>query len=72
MVPPHIRILFEECGGIVPKHIGIVNEHPPMRDNVPLEPILLQFVDNEIEPLLMFQSTQQSNLGPHGTPPCEL
>ena len=47
MIPPHIRVLFEECGGIVPKHIGIVNEDPLVRDDVPLESILLQYVDNE-------------------------
>ena len=37
----------------MPEHVGIVNEDPPMRDNVPLEPILLQSIENKIEPLLM-------------------
>ena len=72
MVPPHIRVLFEECRGIVLKHVGIVNKDPLVQDDVPLELILLQSVDNETGPLLMSQSTQQSDPELHGTPPREL
>ena len=28
MVPSYIRVLFEECGGVVPEHVGIANEDP--------------------------------------------
>jgi hypothetical protein len=72
MVPPHIRVLFENCGGNVPLHVGIVNEDSPMRDDVPLEPIIADSVVNETEPLLMSQSTQHSDLVIYSTPPREL
>jgi hypothetical protein len=72
MVPPHIRVLFEDCGGVVPLHVGIENEDPPVRDDVPLEPIIADSVDSEPEPLLMSQSTQQYDVVAHGTPPREL
>ena len=26
MVPSYIRVLFEECGGVVPEYVGIANE----------------------------------------------
>ena len=61
MVPPHIRVLFEECAGIVPEHIGIATEDPQVKYDVPLEPILLQSVNNEREPLQMSQTTSRSN-----------
>ena len=49
MVPLYIRIdLFEECGGVVPEHIGIPNKDPEMEDDAPVEPILSQSLDNEI------------------------
>ena len=72
MVPPHIRVLFEDCGGVVPLHVGIVNEDPPVRDDVPLEPIIADSVDSETEPLPMSQSNQHFDVVAHGTPPCEL
>jgi hypothetical protein len=58
MVPPHIRVLFEHCGGIVPLHVGIVNDDSPVPNIVPLEPIIADSVISETEPLLMSQSTQ--------------
>ena len=72
MVPPHVRVLFENCGGNVPLHVGIVNEDSPMRDDVPLEPIIADSVVSETEPLLMSQSTQHSDVVIYGTPPREL
>ena len=38
MVSLRIRVLFEEYGGIVPEHVGIVNKHPLVQDDIPLEP----------------------------------
>ena len=72
MVPPHIRVLFEHCGGNRPLYVGIVNEDSPMRDDVPLEPIIADSVVSETEPLLMSQSTQHSDLVIYSTPPREL
>ena len=56
MVPPHIRVLFEESVGIVPESVGIVPESvgivpepvgtaiedSHVEHDVPLEPILSQ------------------------------
>ena len=67
MVPSYIRVLFEECGGIVPEHVGIANE-----DDVPVEPILSQSIDNEMLPLFMSQSTDLSDPMPQDTRPHEL
>ena len=60
MVPPHIKVLFEECTGIVPKAIGIVpkaigiaTKDPHVEHDVPLEPILSQSVNRERKPLQM-------------------
>jgi hypothetical protein len=72
MVPPHIRVLFEDCGGVVPLHVSIENEDPPVQNDVPLEPIIADSVDSETEHLLMSQSTQHSDVVAHGTPPREL
>lgn len=72
MVPPHIRVLFEHCRGIVPLYVGILNEDSPVRDIVPLEPIIADSVIGETEPLLMSQPTQQSDDVIYGTPPREL
>ena len=47
MVPLHIRVLFEECAGIVPEPVGIGTEDPHVEHNVPLEPILSQSVNRE-------------------------
>ena len=55
MVPPHIRVLFEECASVVPKPVGIAIKDPHVEHDVPLEPILLQSVNNEREPLQMFE-----------------
>ena len=46
----------------MPLHVGIVNEDSPMRDDVPLEPIIADSVVSETEPLLMSQSTQHSDV----------
>ena len=72
MVPPHIRVLFEECAGAVPEHVGIANEDPHVGDDEPLEPVLSQSVNNEREPLQMSQTTHRSDPGPQDTPPREL
>ena len=61
MVPLHIRVLFEECSGVVPEPVGIATEDPHVEDDVPLEPILLQSVNNEREPLQMSQTTHRSH-----------
>ena len=47
MVPLHIRVLFEECAGIVPEPVSIGTEDPHVEHDVPLEPILLQSVNKE-------------------------
>ena len=57
MVPSYIRILFEECGGIVLEHVSIAIEDPKMEDNTSVEPIFSQSLDNETLPLLISQST---------------
>jgi hypothetical protein len=72
MVPPHIRVLFEDCKGVVPLQVGIENEDPPMRDDVSLEPIIADSVDSKTKPLFMSQSTQHSDVVAHDTPPREL
>ena len=72
MVPPHIRVLFEECAGVVLEPVGIATEDPHVKHDVPLEPILLQFVNNEREPLQMSQTTPRSDTRVHDTPPQEL
>ena len=69
MVPPHIRVLFEECAGIVSKPIGIATKDPHVKHDVLLEPILSQSVNREREPLQMSQTTSRSNLRVHDTPP---
>ena len=61
MVPPHIRVLFEECVGIVPEPVGIGTEDPHVEHNVLLEPLLSQSVNREREPLQMSQATSWSN-----------
>ena len=72
MVPPHIRVLFEECAGVVPEPVGIGTEDPRVEHNVPLEPILSQSVNREREPLQMSQATSRSNTRVQDTPPQEL
>lgn len=72
MVPPHIGVLFEECTGVVHESVGIATEDPHVEDNVPLKPILSQFVNNEKDPLQMFQTTHRSDPRLHDTPPWEL
>ena len=72
MVPPHIRVLFEECPGVVPEHVGIGIEDPHVEHDVPLEPILSQSVNREREPLQMSQATSRSNTRVQDTPPQEL
>ena len=69
MVPPHIRVLFEECAGIVPEPVGIGTEDPHVVHNVPLEPLLSQSVNREREPLQMSQATSRSNTRVQDTPP---
>ena len=49
MVPPHIRVLFEECAGVVPALVGIATEDPHVEHDVPLEPILSQSVNRKRE-----------------------
>ena len=61
MVPPHIRVLFEECAGVVPEPVGIGTEDPHVEHDVPLEPLLSQSVNREREPLQMSQATSRSN-----------
>ena len=61
MVPLHIRVLFEEYAGVVPKPVGIGIEDPHVEHDVPLEPILSQLVNREREPLQMSQTTSRSN-----------
>ena len=72
MVPLHIRVLFEECAGVVSKHVGIATEDQHVEHDVQLEPILSQSVNREREPLQMSQTTQWSNTRIHDTPPQEL
>ena len=72
MVPSYIRVLFEECAGVVPKPVGITTEDPHVEHNVPLEPILSQSVNREREPLQMSQATSRSNTRIQDTPPQEL
>ena len=72
MVPPHIRVLFEECAGIVLEPVGIGTEDPHVEHDVPLEPILSQSVNREREPLQMSQATSRSNTRVQDTPPQEL
>ena len=72
MVPPHIRVLFEECSGVVPEPVGNAIEDPHVEHDVPLEPILLQLVNRERKPLQMSQTTSQSNTRVHNKPPQEL
>ena len=72
MVPPHIRVLFEECEGIVLELVGIATEDPHVEHDVPLEPILLQSINREREHLQMSQITPWSNIRVHDTPPQEL
>ena len=69
MVPLHIRVLFEECASVVPEHVGIGTEDPHVVHDVPLEPLLLQSVNREREPLQMSQATSRSNTRVHDTPP---
>ena len=72
MVPLYIKILFEECVGVVPEPIGIATEDPHMEHDVMLEPILSQSINNNREPLQMSQTTSWSNTRVHDTPPQEL
>ena len=67
MVPSYIRVLFEECGGVVPEHVGIAYEDPEMEVDASVEPILSQSIDNETLPLFTFQSTDQSDPMPQDT-----
>ena len=69
IVPPHIRVLFEECAGVVLEPVGIGTEDPHVEYDVPLEPILLQLVNREREPLQMSQATSRSNTRVQDTPP---
>ena len=61
MVPPHIRVLFEECAGVVPEPMGIATKDPHVEHGVPLEPILSQSINKEREPL---QMSKKLLLGP--------
>ena len=61
MVPPHIRVLFEECAGVVLEPVGIATEDPHVEHDILLEPIFSQFVNSEREPLQMSQMTSRSN-----------
>ena len=72
MVPPHIRVLFEECVGVVPEPIGIATEDPHVEHDVPLEPILLQSVNRGRKPLQMYKTTSRSNTRIQDIPPHEL
>ena len=72
MVPPQIRVLFEEYVGVVPEPVGIATEDPHVEHNVLLEPILSQSINREREPLQMSQTTSRSNTRVHDTPPQEL
>ena len=72
MVPPHIRVLFEECAGVVPEPVGIGTEDPHVEHDVPLEPLLSQSVNRKREPLQMSQATSWSNTRVQDTPPQEL
>ena len=67
MIPSYIKVLFEECRGVVSEHVGIANEDPEMEDNASVEPILSQSVDNEMLPLLMSQSTDRYDPTPQDT-----
>ena len=72
MVPLHIKVLFEECVGVVPESVGITTKDPHVEHDVPLEPILSQSVNREREPLQMSQMTSRSNTKVQDTPPQEL
>ena len=72
MVPPHIRVLFEECTGVVPELVSIATEDPHVEHDVPLEPILSQLINREREPFQMSQTTSRSNTRIQNTPPQEL
>ena len=72
MVPPHIRVLFEECADVVSELVGIATKDLHVEHDVPLEPILLQSVNREREPLQMSQATSWSNTRVQDMPPQEL
>ena len=72
MVPPHIRVLFEEYAGVVLEPVGIATKDPHVEHNVSLKPILSRSVNREREPLQMSQTTSRSNTRVHDTPPQEL
>ena len=72
MVPLHIRVLFEECTGVVSEYVGIATEDPHVEHNIPLEPNLSQLVNGEREPLQMSQTTPRSNTRIQDIPPQEL
>ena len=72
MVPPYIRVLFEECVGIVLEPLGIATEDLHVEQNVPLEPILSQSVNNERKPLQLSRTTFRSNIRIQDTPLEEL
>ena len=72
MVPPHIKILFEEYAGVVREPTSIANKDPHVEHDVPLEPILLQSINSEREPLQMSQMTSRFNTRIQDTSPQEL
>ena len=72
MVPLHIRVLFEECAGVVLEPVGIATEDPHMEHDVSLEHILSQSINREREPLQMPQTTSRSHTRVQDTPPKEL
>ena len=68
MVPPHIRVLFEECASVVPELVGIATKDPLVEHDVALDPILSQSVNREREPLQMSQKISRSNTRVLDTP----
>ena len=52
MVPPHVRVLFQECHGTVPSSSQVANDEPLGLGNeveVQVEPLLSQSMNDDVE-----------------------
>jgi Protein of unknown function (DUF 659)/hAT family C-terminal dimerisation region len=75
MAPSFVRLLFQECEGIVPQTIGDPTKYLealPHNNEALVEPILSQSVTGAADPVELSQSVQQSEPLPRPTPPREL
>ena len=75
MVPPSVRLLFQECGGIVPQPIGDPIEDLealPFNNDPLIELVLSQSVAGAAEQVELSQNMQQFELLPRPTPPREM